>query len=223
MWSVCPGGGEEQDWILTGGGDAGLSRWKLTVDNQAEQLQCGIAESDFPKHVQFLGSSIYVFTNSGHLINIEKGRAQSVYHDESFSSYAVLAANRDGLILIAGLQGNVTLLETQNHSTVLNSHFINGKVFAAALFSQEFLLNGPDGLLVIYRFSREGVTERLAEGRLPEAKQRWFSAFETWKSDLVLGDRVGSLHILDKRSLAIKQTFKKIHGRNGVTDIKSLG
>ena len=131
--------------------------------NQAEQLQCGITETDFPKHVQFLGSSIYVFTNSGHLINLEQGRAQRVHHDASFSSYAVLAANSDGFILIGGLQGNVSLLETQNHSTVLSSHLINGKIFAAALFSQEFLLNGPDGLLVSYSFSRQGGTERFRD------------------------------------------------------------
>ena len=36
---------------------------------------------------------------------------------------------------------------------------------------------------------------------------------------LVLGDRVGSLHVYRTVDLGLLTTFKKVHGRNGVTDI----
>ena len=59
---------------------------------------------------------------------------------------------------------------------------------------------------------------------LPAARQRWVAAAKVLPHDnlLVVGDRVGSVHVYDLSHPVISesaQSFWKVHGKAGVTDV----
>ena len=152
------------------------------------------------------------------MINCE---VETILSDPELRSYAVLTVNSSNLILLASLNGTVKIINPAGCVT-LNSAVIEGKIFSAELFSDQFLLNGVEGRLVLCRFGSNGTCDKVAEGTLPVSKQRWFSVAREWNDILILGDRVGSLHLYRRENLELKQTFKKIHGRNGVTDLRTV-
>ena len=176
--------------------------------------------ADFPKIVQFIGKDIFVLSNEGALLAVDESmHVRRVFQDDSLKSYAVMVSEGNNCILLAGLNGGVKLLNPDTGVVHFDRVVVEGKIFAAALFREKFLINGPDGVLLL--FPTTGDCRQLGQGTLPEAKQRWFAVAKDWKRFLLLGDRVGSVHLYNTDDLTLMQSFRKLHGRNGVTDIQT--
>ena len=190
--------------------------------NQPIELNCDIKPGDFPKLVKFIGDRILVLTNDGLLISVIN-EIEWIRPFPVLKTYAVMDNNSEEHILLGSLSGSVHILQLcPEFKPILEETVIQGKIFSAALFSDRFLVNGSEGRLVLASFTPGATWSKISEGSLPDSKQRWFSVAREWMKFLVLGDRVGSLHIYSQ-DLVLQQSFKKIHNRNGVTDIKISG
>ena len=165
--------------------------------------------------------SILVLTNDGFLISVIKGKMEWIQAFPVLKTYAVMDTNSQDTILIGSLSGSIQIFQLNpEYKSLLEVTIIEGKIYSATLFLDRFLVNGAEGRLILAGFTPEGTWSKLAEGSIPDSKQRWFSVAKEWKNFFVLGDRVGSLHIYDSESLVLQQTFYKVHKRNGVTDIQ---
>jgi len=215
IWSLCMLGA---DVLVTGGGNSAVSTWNLQ-NNSSEELFCDIEPEDSPKLVKFINNKIFVLTNLGKLI-CHQNRQITNINVPGLQSYAVISSNSQDHILLASLAGDVTIISSHDYGILFRSSVIRAKIFAAELFETDFLVNGPDGRLVLARF--DGAADEaqvVCEGLLPECKQRWFSVARVLGDRLIVGDRVGSVHVYGRQNLVLKTSFKKLHGRNGVTDI----
>ncbi|KAI0211811.1 WD repeat-containing protein 6 [Lamellibrachia satsuma] len=177
------------------------------------------------------------------------GQSTHLLKDIRFASYSVLAAAPDGhCVLLGSMYGWLKILPMQGQvfsSTVVSNRSYeeqihrDGKIYAinwlstnAGTDGYQFLTTGPEGALTMWRLCSDPMTsghlvvsgQRLYQFLLPYTKQRWVTAALILASNdiLVCGDRGGTVHTfcLTGQQQNPQQSFKKIHGKSGVTDIR---
>ncbi|CAH1783035.1 unnamed protein product [Owenia fusiformis] len=130
-------------------------------------------------------------------------------------------------MLVLAVCGSVILVNKQGTKiqgvTLFEKHIYTGKVFSVKWLSEESVLtSGPEGEIIRWSVDANlGEVERKDVWILPTSKQRWTSA-ATWIQQyelLIVGDRVGSVHVYKKSEKNAVQSFFKVHGQGGTTDV----
>jgi hypothetical protein len=110
-----------------------------------------------------------------------------------------------------------------------------GKIFAASLLSPtEFLISEGSGQLGLWDVVLESGADLKsdakavvkARGKLPEMKHPWVTAARLWMGYYVVGDRCGGVWFYtvgEGDRLLPRQSFHRLHGPQGVTDICVTG
>jgi WD40 repeat protein len=233
--------------LLTGGSDSAVQQWQFTSScghqSVPEELRFLNAQpADLPKLVASIGDAqVVVLTDRG-VLYLASGHSSDmleVYRDQGLASYAVMSvleeADDDGqlLLLLGNLAGQVQLLNitTSGQLTkVLEAPVATGKIFSAALLSPaEFLVCDGSrqlGLWNVVGGGGDAVVGQLASGRLPEMKHAWFTVARKWGGEqwYVVGDRCGGVRFYTRidSCLEARHEFHRIHGANGVTDIRVI-
>ena len=139
----------------------------------------------------------------------------------ALKNYAVL--DLDNKVMFFGaLNGVVIVFCLETFQVLSELTVISGKIYAISqIDDQEIIINGADGCLSLCQFNAttKSIT-KVGQGVLPESKQRWFASAKRWQEYVVIGDRMGGVHIFLHSTMELVKSFKKLHGRNGVTDIK---
>jgi hypothetical protein len=163
-----------------------------------------------------------------------------IYRNASLASYAVISAvcdeKGDGRLLLGNLTGQVIMLRltaTGHLAQLLKAAVCAGKIFAASLLSPtEFLISEGSGQLGLWDVVKESGTDLeqesdakavvKARGQLPEMKHPWVTAARLWMGYYVVGDRCGGVWFYTVGvggRLLPRQSFHRLHGPQGVTDI----
>ncbi len=167
-----------------------------------------------------------------------------IYRNASLASYAVVSAvcdeSGDGHLLLGNLTGQVIMLRltaTGHLSQLLKATVCAGKIFAASLLSPtEFLISEGSGQLELWNVVLESGADLeqqsdakavvKARGKLPEMKHPWVTAARLWMGYYVVGDRCGGVWFYtvgEGGRLLTGQSFHRLHGPQGVTDICVTG
>ncbi|XP_071154129.1 tRNA (34-2'-O)-methyltransferase regulator WDR6-like [Mytilus edulis] len=242
IWSLAAD--KKEQFFVTGGGDTSIRLWKLNVaENQSvnklhSQSLPFQNENDFVRVVS-LWKSDYVIgiTDEGSLLihSLIDNKTSVIFKDPNFKSYTVIAVSH--VIALGNIKGTIRLVYSENLTDMkfrwTDYDIYKGKVLSIHWLSEDLLLTtGPDGLIHCYELSsvENGVaTMNLIQTfTLPSCKQRWVSAvtLSTDRKSLICGDRAGTIHVYKwgeqvKQYLDPVQSFWKIHGKTGVTDICS--
>ena len=210
--------------ITTGGGDGSIRTWSLQEPKPVQlPLPLESSPDDNPKIVKMIRDKTYILTNFGSLLVFNDDNKLIYSHNYNvLKNYGVFDCNSE-IMVIGSLNGTVIILSLSTLETLFEGQLIDGKIFSISLIEKnKIVVNGISGLLVEFEFNTEQkLMTELSRGLLPESKQRWFAAAHTWQDYTIFGDRMGSVHVY-KNQLRLVQTFKKLHGRNGVTDIQTL-
>lgn len=196
-------------------------------------------------------NTILVMTNSGNLYQycLIHSSWANLMEDPTFFSYSCLSvSNKTCTIAIGSLSGTIRLFQPSEQRSdddclctckYINCDFPNyydGKVFNLLWIDDIYLFTtGPEGLMRLSILNSKGSSlglEQLHQFILPQSKQRWattacfYPAEEAEKESLVCGDRNGSVHLYslqqDSQQVSTpKQSFYRIHGKSGVTDVRS--
>ncbi len=167
-----------------------------------------------------------------------------IYRNASLASYAVVSAvcdeKGDGRLLLGNLTGQVIMLRltaTGHLAQLLKATVCAGKIFAASLLSPtEFLISEGSGQLGVWDVVIESGADLgqesdamavvKARGQLPEMKHPWVTAARLWMGYYVVGDRCGGVWFYtvgEGGRLLPRQSFHRLHGPQGVTDICVTG
>ena len=218
IWSVAA---LKESEIITGGGDGSLRTW--LCNQMCPQQLCLPAEvtDNHPKIVKFINDKIIILTNLGGLFLCNTdGKLKISITLDILKNYAVMDAD-DRIVVCGSLDGAVIVLHAESLQILHETQCTEGKIFALSLLEcDQILVNGVNGILILMNLTSSSVTE-VVRSQLPDCKQRWFSASSNWRDKIVVGDRMGGVHVFDKAHLHLIKSFHKLHGRNGVTDIKN--
>jgi hypothetical protein len=167
-----------------------------------------------------------------------------IYRNASLASYAVVSAvcdeKGDGRLLLGNLTGQVFMLRLTaggHLSQLLEATVCAGKIFAASLLSPtEFLISEGSGQLGVWDVVIESGADLeqqsdakavlKARGKLPEMKHPWVTSARLWMGYYVVGDRCGGVWFYtvgEGGRLLPRQSFHRLHGPQGVTDICATG
>ena len=211
--------------IITGGGDGSIRTWNLQEPGPVHlAFPDSDSQDDNPKIVKIIKENTFVLTNQGNLFAYDsEDNIVSTKILNCLRNYAVMDAN-DEIMVLGSLDGTIIVLSTTSLQTVLEEKVVNGKIFAVSLVDEnKMLINGTNGSLILYDLdiSQGRKITELSRGVLPESKQRWFAAAKIWveKINIIVGDRMGGVHVYNLEDFTIVQSFRKLHGVHGVTDI----
>ncbi|CAE1265105.1 unnamed protein product [Acanthosepion pharaonis] len=236
IWSMAIS--KKEDLVVTGGGDSSIRAWSVHLDLCAKhvtskQLEITHLEPEaktpnFPRSVTYLNfNTILVMTNSGNLYQ-----------------YCLIHSSWANLILWtipilfqpSGQKSDDVCLCTCKYINCDFPNYYDGKVFNLLWIDDIYLFTtGPEGLMRLSILNSKGSSlglEQLHQFILPQSKQRWattacfYPAEEAEKESLVCGDRNGSVHLYSLRQDSQQvstptQSFYRIHGKSGVTDVRS--
>ena len=218
VWSLAVRGSS----VLAGGGDGSVTRLSLaTSQRSASRLEVGLTT---PKLVHSLTDRILVM-GEGQLVSydIKTKVSHSLYCNKKLSSYCLMEVRYDRLVL-AGLEGLLVLADLSQPylSNLQTRQVIPGKIFSCGVFSvgEERKIMTCDGEGRLTLLDCSGLQEQ-ATGQLPVMRERWFTTSCSWAGYYVLGDRCGGLHLLhlSAESLTSVQSWPRLHGRHGVTQL----
>jgi WD40 repeat protein len=211
--------------IITGGGDGSIRNWNLQEPGPVHLvLPDSDSQDDNPKIVQLIKENTFVLTNQGNLYAYDsEDNIVSTKTLTCLRNYAVMDAN-DEIMVLGALDGTIIVVSTSTLDTILEQKVIDGKIFSVSLVDEnKMLINGTNGSLILYDLdiSQGRKITELSRGVLPESKQRWFAAAMIWveKSNIIVGDRMGGVHVYNLEDFILLQSFRKLHGVHGVTDI----
>ena len=211
--------------IITGGGDGSIRTWNLQEPGPVHLVSPDSdSKDDNPKIVKIIKENTFVLTNQGNLFAYDS--EDNIVCSKTLTclrNYAVMDAN-DEIMVLGALDGTIIVVSTSTLDTILEQKVIDGKIFALSLVDEnKMLINGTNGSLILYHLdlSKERKITELSRGILPESKQRWFAAAMIWneRSNIIVGDRMGGVHVYNLEDFILLQSFRKLHGVHGVTDI----
>ncbi|CAC5398690.1 unnamed protein product [Mytilus coruscus] len=242
IWSLAAD--KKEQFFVTGGGDTSIRMWKLDVaENQSVNMLHSQSlpfpdQNDFVRVVS-LWKSNYVLgiTDEGSLLihSLIDNKTSVIFKDSNFKSYTVIAVSH--VIALGNIKGTLRLVYSENLTDKKFSwndyDIYKGKVLSIHWLSENSLLTtGPEGHIHCYELSSVEndvpMMTLIQTFTLPYCKQRWVSAvtLSTDRKSLICGDRAGTVHVYRwgeqiNQYLDPVQSFWKIHGKTGVTDVCS--
>ncbi|KAK0057949.1 WD repeat-containing protein 6 [Biomphalaria pfeifferi] len=221
IWSLAVSADEQ--FVLTGGGDASIRQWKIDQLQEKETTQaiieigehCNENAEDFPRSVQLLNfDTILIMMNSGRLYfyKVCNQHFHLIAHDTKFRSYSILTpCPNETTVAIGTISGTLNIIHFLDEDEIITSKedLYKGKVLDVVwLDHHHIVISGPDGICILLKVEvsedKESnshiamtVQKRLF---LPAAKHRWISAacfvptqVDVEMETLVCGDKDGSV------------------------------
>ena len=217
--------------VLVGAADGSLTGLSLTTDQgegegrrSAERLECGLTSPRTVLSLEEGGRGRVLVQGDGRLVSYDltSSTARTLYSNPDLATYCLLALSGDHLVM-AGLEGLVVSagLQQDQLTNIKTRRVMEGKIFSCGVFSvggetRAVVCDGEGRLTVL-----DTELTSLAQGELPAMRERWFTASCGWGPYYVLGDRTGGLHLLQLSGaqLSSVQTWPRLHGRHGVTQV----
>lgn len=239
IWSLSVD--EKERYVVTGGGDTSVRLWYLSSRSersnyitQSLQLQQmpSEKEDDYPRSVSLLNyNEIIIITNKGflYLYDVEKKTWLTLMNDADYRSYTVMsvAPLQQSCVVLGNIFGKLRIFLADGSQTVWKSKdrdIYDGKIMSIHWLSGTRLLTtGPEGDIKLWNFDDDKTLNLELDKQyiLPDCKQRWVSAASVSHGSLICGDRGGTIHVyqLGSEFRSPSQSFPKIHGKTGVTNI----
>ncbi|KAJ8976129.1 hypothetical protein NQ317_019394 [Molorchus minor] len=224
---------EENNIILTGGGDCGVTTFPLQLNFQEYNLV--LPDKRVPKSVVILANrDLVVLTGNAILYYIRNRQCQEIQTHDDLKSYALLVASPcKRLIALAGFHGQIYIYkeeadelkqigfqQTKIKSRIFSLHWLN---------CSTFLICQAEGKMSVL-YLKTGSIFHICNFILPPSKERWATSAVCVDNYLIAGDRKGNIHLFEFGKVLAIQTIKKAHSHLGVTNIvtnnnliKSLG
>ena len=217
VWSLEVSGED----VVSGGGDGSVTRTRISERGDSEgRILSGIKGK--PRIVQCVGDTVLIMDDEGHLYSYGSIDDDGclIFCDNRLSGYCLLEATEDHVVM-SGLSGTV-ISGTWMKSGLVNikiKQLVEGKIFSLGLFrGGESMVCDKDGQLQL----TDANLNVIGVGELPMMKDRWFTASASLGDCIILGDRCGGVHFLTRtgNSLAMRESYPRIHGRHGVTQLR---
>ncbi|XP_015592338.1 WD repeat-containing protein 6 [Cephus cinctus] len=239
---------EDNNTIITGGGDGAIYQWPLEHNNVEVDIVLKYDKTRIPKHVGFLNSGTILIFIEGRMLlyrNKADDYPRQFINVPKYSSYCVmqLSPSRE-YVALASKDGFLNLhKEIIEGDDVQLKQIVEKKVMDSKIFSMRWLSNntlllcGVKGNLKIIEISSNEIVSQ-TEHILPPSRDCQITAAVMYKSLMICGDRAGSIYIfktvestLNCTKTACKstyarepvQTFPKIHGSLGVQSCAIIG
>ncbi|XP_014662156.1 PREDICTED: WD repeat-containing protein 6-like [Priapulus caudatus] len=203
---------------------------------------------DFPRNVALCDArGVLVMMDSGVLYSHDTASATwrvLLRGRNNFGGYSVMAS-RHHLVLLGDIAGNICLQSAIDADVdVADASAHAGKVLGLTWAGDDtFLSTGPEGDLALWRVCDAGTSLSMRTLRryvLPRCSQRWVTAGVVQGRLLVCGDRGGTVHayrvsepsgvstVAEDTSECTDwrqpvQSFARVHGKAGVTDVLRSG
>lgn len=214
--------------LVTAGGDGSTRIWNVNHLQETTCRQLKLPEEgQVPRLVVVTSTGYYrylVFSQQGIIYgwNTDTQLWTSLFQDERLGNGSVL--DSDGRTVIFGTRtGAVFVFVSGPSLELLTTHQLEkSKIYSVHLVaSGQFMACLDNGRLLLLNIFDGNDSEPKTRFILPEGKQRWPSCILATQSRFMMGDREGSLHLYSTKKETPLQSFLNIHGKNGLTDIKS--
>lgn len=223
VWSLDVS--EELQLIATGGSDGGVNLWPMKKVEVPHELKCpfenvkpkcvGLSAKGRPFMVCWQGN-IFLYNDSWELCLSEPELKSYCLHAVSPDRLCLAFASINGQLLICRLEA-----DTLKKVAVMN--VCDGRIYSLMWVSScSIVICGSSGEFSIWKLSDADILTKEADFILPHSKERWVTSCSADSNYVVCGDRCGSLHLYRREAQNPLYTTKKIHGQNGVTDVKFL-
>nr|XP_023025375.1 WD repeat-containing protein 6 isoform X1 [Leptinotarsa decemlineata] len=215
---------EEENRIVTGGGDGGVSTF--SIDFNAEQEKLMLPDGENPKIVGILQSfNLVIFSEGGVLYLYIKSQRKyrKIVDHEDLKRYAVMQVSRcRKMIALAGIKGQIYVYK-EHHDTLhlVSSAKTNDQSRIASLHwltCKSFLIcqaNGKMTLLHHHQMSLKPASTFI----LPPSSERWSTTATIFNDNIIVGDRRGNIHLYEIGKSNPLQTLRKAHSHLGVTKL----
>ncbi|KAI9558766.1 hypothetical protein GHT06_015555 [Daphnia sinensis] len=214
--------------LVSAGGDGSTRIWNVNHLQETTCRQLKLPEEgQVPRLVVITSTGYYrylVFSQQGIIYgwNTDTQLWTSLFQDERLGNGSVL--DSDGRTVIFGTRtGAVFVFVSGPSLDLLTTHQLEkSKIYSVHLVaSGQFMACLDNGRLLLLNIFDGNDSEPETRFILPEGKQRWPSCILATQSRFMMGDREGSLHLYSTQKETPLQSFLNIHGKNGLTDIKS--
>nr|CAD7200019.1 unnamed protein product [Timema douglasi] len=212
--------------VATGGRDGGICVWALRPGSSAPATP--ITPSSPPCRVGLSAWGDIVVTTIAGELGICPAWLKPVSHLPDNCLSLVMSPCRSKVAL-AFLSGTVIIHAVSEESLVreLDAVLVAGRIFSLHWLSRTSLLTcAAGGKMEIWNVA-DGAGVRLQQLELPLCRQRWLTAALQQASTLVVGDRMGGVHVyhldLDAPNILQKpiQSFPRLHSHLGVGSLVS--
>ncbi|KAK6631865.1 hypothetical protein RUM43_013931 [Polyplax serrata] len=212
----------EEDKIITGGEDGGITLIPLTFLTAQNKLNVNgtilKSEKKFSTKVCFTRNG-FVYSTNGGCILVSDCSEEFIYRSDKFENYCILEVSSSGeYIALGSITGNIVILNILNKIVIVEGKYLEGRIYSIHWLDNMLLTCAPNGCLKLWKFS-PGL-DALKTFTLPICKERWTTCALFHDNKLIIGDRMGNIHIYEMNGTDVPiQSFKKIHSYLGVTDI----
>lgn len=224
----------ETESVVTGGEDGGISVLSLNdlrSRGLTEKVSYDLTDMglSIPRKVAFLWKGLFSITDRGSVLFLEGKKWISIYQDKEFSNYCLMESSPcDRYLFLGSIKGRVVIMEAESKKRVFDGSLVDGKIFSAHWLIDHVVLSVADGVVIVYDVILHPILklEKKYMYVLPNSKERWTTCALIFEDYLICGDRMGNIHVFSMTSAteSPQQSFFKIHGHLGVTDIiKSNG
>lgn len=212
---------KETNMITTGGEDGGINiiPWNfLTSKIELSEKSIDVG-NNFSTRVCFVKDG-YVYTKSGSCILVHGAQEKCLYQNQNFLTYCLLEVSPNGEnIFLGSIYGHIVVYDVCRNEILIEDKYLDGRVYSIHCLGNYVLTCGPNGQLDFWEVSKRSLVS-IKTFTLPNCKERWSTCAVIKNKNIIVGDRMGNIHIFDlSNSDQSLKTFKKIHSYTGVTDI----
>lgn len=234
VWAID--GNEEENYIITAGGDSAVTKHPIRV--KLAETQILLPAKETPKKLALTrGNNIVTITESGMLLHYNFRENCWVYIDKleeiALRKYVVLEASKcRRLFSVSTYEGTIYVYKTVDGNAEETLRLFakiespqKSRVYAFHWLScDSFLACGDSGVLFLWTLSAEGVGTLRNISCLPRCSERWTTAACVINENyFAVGDRKGNLHLYKLGDVHPEDTLKKAHNYLGITELAVEG
>ncbi|XP_060531970.1 tRNA (34-2'-O)-methyltransferase regulator WDR6 isoform X2 [Cylas formicarius] len=216
---------KKSDILVSGGGNSGVSRFRVTSD--ITQWRSNIPQDEVAKLIGILNSGSIVCFSERACVYYQhhQGKSwQKINQHTDLESYVIMqVSNCKKKVALAGYQGQIYIYKEINDKLKLayvHTVLAHVRVYSFHwLTCQTFLICQEEGVLTLLYIHNESITQ-IQTFSLPVSKERWSTcACSTNDGHIVVGDRMGNIHLYILNKKIPISSLKKVHDHLGVVNL----
>ncbi|CAG4928746.1 unnamed protein product [Colias eurytheme] len=224
IWSLDA----NEEHLVTGGADSAVILHPLSIlsehNKNSDTLNVDI---DTPKKIVFTARRNVIAMNENndlvyYDVDSKSSTAFKLKHESTYKLISVSSCRQ--LIAVADMTGKFDVFIENCKGPPMISNIIDTELDMGKILSMHWILNrhvvfcADLGKITVLTTSGNKL-DVFAEFELPFCKERWITSCALSSDNLIVGDRLGNIHVFVRGQKSPVRTFKRVHGRYGPTSI----